>query len=62
MYDKLENLQHSVVASRRDPAALSGGEKSLTTLCLLLSLWEVCGTPIRCLGLLLFLIELHLMC
>lgn len=29
---------------------LSGGEKSLTTLCFLLSLWDVCSFPIRCLG------------
>lgn len=28
---------------------LSGGEKSFTTICLLLSLWEAMGAPIRCL-------------
>ena len=28
---------------------LSGGEKSFSTICLLLSLWEAMGAPIRCL-------------
>ncbi|CAO1633915.1 unnamed protein product [Parajaminaea phylloscopi] len=37
-------------ASRnKDPRALSGGEKSFSTICLLLSLWEAIGCPIRCL-------------
>ncbi|KIM39560.1 hypothetical protein M413DRAFT_29277 [Hebeloma cylindrosporum] len=49
VHDKLQDLQGSVVAGQKDPAVLSGGEKSLTTLCLLLSLWEVCANPIRCL-------------
>ncbi|KAF9523413.1 hypothetical protein CPB83DRAFT_690784 [Crepidotus variabilis] len=33
----------------KDPRALSGGEKSFSTICLLLSLWESIGCPIRCL-------------
>ncbi|KAI0084778.1 P-loop containing nucleoside triphosphate hydrolase protein [Irpex rosettiformis] len=33
----------------KDPNALSGGEKSFSTICLLLSLWESIGCPIRCL-------------
>lgn len=33
----------------KDPKALSGGEKSFATICLLLSLWEAIGCPIRCL-------------
>lgn len=33
----------------KDPKALSGGEKSFSTICLLLSLWEAIGCPIRCL-------------
>ncbi|KAB5592896.1 Structural maintenance of chromosomes protein 6 [Ceratobasidium theobromae] len=31
------------------PKALSGGEKSFSTICLLMSLWEALGCPIRCL-------------
>jgi len=31
----------------KDPKALSGGEKSFSTICLLLSLWETMGCPIR---------------
>lgn len=34
----------------KDPKSLSGGEKSFSTICLLLSLWESIGCPIRCLG------------
>ncbi|PCH39760.1 nucleoside triphosphate hydrolase protein [Wolfiporia cocos MD-104 SS10] len=33
----------------KDPRSLSGGEKSFSTICLLLSLWESIGCPIRCL-------------
>lgn len=33
----------------RGPKGLSGGEKSLSTICLLLALWEAMGSPIRCL-------------
>jgi len=33
----------------KDPRSLSGGEKSYSTICLLLSLWEAIGCPIRCL-------------
>ncbi|WFD31681.1 RNA helicase [Malassezia sp. CBS 17886] len=33
----------------KDPKALSGGEKSFATICLLLALWEAIGCPIRCL-------------
>ncbi|GBE84843.1 Structural maintenance of chromosomes protein [Sparassis crispa] len=33
----------------KDPLSLSGGEKSFSTICLLLSLWESIGCPIRCL-------------
>ena len=34
----------------KDPKSLSGGEKSFSTICLLLALWEAVGCPIRCLG------------
>lgn len=33
----------------RQTKTLSGGEKSYSTVCLLLSLWEAMGSPIRCL-------------
>jgi len=35
--------------SGRQTKTLSGGEKSFSTICLLLSLWEAMGSPIRCL-------------
>ncbi|CAG8605460.1 7405_t:CDS:10, partial [Funneliformis caledonium] len=35
--------------SDKDPKSLSGGEKSFSTICLLLALWEAMGCPIRCL-------------
>ncbi|GES91454.1 P-loop containing nucleoside triphosphate hydrolase protein [Rhizophagus clarus] len=35
--------------SDKDPKSLSGGEKSFSTLCLLLALWDAMGCPIRCL-------------
>lgn len=33
----------------KDPKSLSGGEKSFSTICLLLSLWAAMGSPIRAL-------------
>lgn len=33
----------------RQTTTLSGGEKSFSTICLLLSIWEAMGSPIRCL-------------
>lgn len=33
----------------RQTRTLSGGEKSFSTICLLLSLWDAMGSPIRCL-------------
>lgn len=33
----------------RKAQTLSGGEKSFSTICLLLSIWEAMGSPIRCL-------------
>jgi hypothetical protein len=34
----------------KDPRSLSGGEKSFSTICLLLSLWDAINSPLRCLG------------
>lgn len=36
-------------AKGRQTKTLSGGEKSFSTICLLLALWEAMGSPIRCL-------------
>ncbi|KAF1956479.1 dna repair protein-like protein rad18 [Byssothecium circinans] len=36
-------------AEGRQTKTLSGGEKSFSTICLLLSLWDAMGSPIRCL-------------
>lgn len=36
-------------AQGREAKTLSGGEKSFSTICLLLSIWEAMGSPIRCL-------------
>ncbi|KAJ3814073.1 P-loop containing nucleoside triphosphate hydrolase protein [Lentinula aff. lateritia] len=36
-------------SKEKDPRSLSGGEKSFSTICLLLSLWESIGCPLRCL-------------
>ncbi|KZV95368.1 P-loop containing nucleoside triphosphate hydrolase protein [Exidia glandulosa HHB12029] len=35
--------------SMKDTKALSGGEKSFSTICFLLSLWDCIGCPVRCL-------------
>jgi chromosome segregation ATPase len=35
--------------SRKDPKSLSGGEKSFAQICMLLSVWEAMGSPIRAL-------------
>ncbi|KAK0669740.1 putative structural maintenance of chromosomes protein 6 [Cercophora samala] len=36
-------------ASGRSTKTLSGGEKSFSSICLLLSIWEAMGSPLRCL-------------
>ncbi|KAL1918810.1 uncharacterized protein VTP21DRAFT_2832 [Calcarisporiella thermophila] len=42
--DQRENIK-----SDKDARSLSGGEKSFSTVCLLMALWEAMGCPIRCL-------------
>jgi len=42
--------EDQALASTKDPKALSGGEKSFSTICFLLSLWDCIGSPMRCLG------------
>ncbi|KAJ7757255.1 P-loop containing nucleoside triphosphate hydrolase protein [Mycena maculata] len=44
---KKSTLQLKV--QHKDPRSLSGGEKSFSTICLLLSLWDSIGCPLRCL-------------
>lgn len=36
-------------SSGRNTKTLSGGEKSFSSICMLLSVWEAIGSPIRCL-------------
>ncbi|KAI4111346.1 MAG: hypothetical protein LQ339_000545 [Xanthoria mediterranea] len=38
-----------VTGKGREAKTLSGGEKSFATICLLLSLWDAMGAPVRCL-------------
>ncbi|CAO1602674.1 Structural maintenance of chromosomes protein 6 [Xanthoria calcicola] len=38
-----------VAGKGREAKTLSGGEKSFATICLLLSLWDAMGAPVRCL-------------
>ena len=52
--DKLLDIKVEPDLSRvsdagRGTKTLSGGEKSFSTICLLLSIWEAMGSPIRCL-------------
>lgn len=43
------NEQESTQGKLKDPKALSGGEKSFSTISLLLTLWDAINCPIRCL-------------
>ena len=42
-------VQPGTESGNRGPKTLSGGEKSFSTVCLLLALWEAMGSPVRCL-------------
>lgn len=46
---KVEPDLSKVSDAGREAKTLSGGEKSFSTICLLLSIWEAMGSPIRCL-------------
>ncbi|KAL4080728.1 P-loop containing nucleoside triphosphate hydrolase protein [Scleroderma citrinum] len=48
---KVQTEEQAATQARRDkdPRSLSGGEKSFSTICLLLSLWDSIGCPLRCL-------------
>jgi chromosome segregation ATPase len=43
------NPQGTTSGTRKDPKSLSGGEKSFAQICMLLSVWEAMGSPIRAL-------------
>ncbi|KAG6831338.1 hypothetical protein H0H92_011253 [Tricholoma furcatifolium] len=47
--DQAATQQATQSQREKDPRSLSGGEKSFSTICLLLSLWESIGCPLRCL-------------
>lgn len=44
-----DKIMAATQSKEKDPKSLSGGEKSFSTICLLLALWEAIGCPIRCL-------------
>ncbi|GAA6031089.1 hypothetical protein JCM8097_003999 [Rhodosporidiobolus ruineniae] len=47
--DAEEGSKKTTKARLKDAKSLSGGEKSFSTICLLLTMWEAVGCPIRCL-------------
>lgn len=44
-----EDVKSHKKEQSKDSKSLSGGEKSFSTVCLLLSMWQAVGCPIRCL-------------
>jgi hypothetical protein len=46
---QVEPDETRAAAKGRQAQTLSGGEKSFSTICLLLALWDAMGSPIRCL-------------
>ena len=48
LYLKVDSQSAGEESRERDPLSLSGGEKSFATLCLLLTLWNVVPSAIRC--------------
>ncbi|KAJ3011814.1 Structural maintenance of chromosomes protein 6, partial [Thoreauomyces humboldtii] len=47
--DREDDPRDKRASKGKDPRSLSGGEKSFSTVCLLLSLWESMGSPFRAL-------------
>lgn len=43
----IEDADKDKVRKSKDASTLSGGEKSFSTICLLLALWHAAGCPIR---------------
>ncbi|KAG7439836.1 P-loop containing nucleoside triphosphate hydrolase protein [Guyanagaster necrorhizus] len=46
---RVQTDEQAAAQGSKDPRSLSGGEKSYSTICFLLSLWEAIGCPLRCL-------------
>lgn len=44
-----DDLEAGTQGRQKDAKSLSGGEKSFSTICLLLTMWEAVGCPVRCL-------------
>ncbi|GAA5855652.1 hypothetical protein JCM8547_001632 [Rhodosporidiobolus lusitaniae] len=44
-----EDGKNKQKSKQKDTKSLSGGEKSFSTICLLLTMWEAVGCPLRCL-------------
>ncbi|KAG1762131.1 P-loop containing nucleoside triphosphate hydrolase protein [Suillus occidentalis] len=49
LFDHANQTLQLKVGRDKDPRSLNGGEKSFSTICLLPSLWDAIGCPLRCL-------------
>lgn len=43
------NVENAEGASTKDSKALSGGERSFSTICFIMALWDAMEAPFRCL-------------